>query len=151
MPSTSAVAPAPTAALPPVTLFPVTLEGRVVRLEPLAIAHVRPLAAAASGPRDTYGFTLVPADERAMTAYVESALGDQAARRAVPFATVERATGRVVGSTRFGNVEFWAWPPGNPRQRGETRPDVVEIGWTWLAADVQRTAVNTEAKLLMLT
>src|SRR5512147_867863 len=133
MPSPSAVAPADRANLPPVTLFPVTLEGRVVRLEPLALAHVRPLAAAASGPRDTYGFTFVPASEQDMATYVETALADQAARRAVPFATVERATGRVIGSTRFGNVEFWAWPPGNPLQRGETRPDVVEIGWTWLA------------------
>ena len=63
---------------------------------------------------------------------------------------MDRARGRVVGSTRFGNIEFWPWPPGHPLQRGEEVPDVVEIGWTWLAADVQRTAINTEAKLLML-
>jgi len=69
----------------------------------------------------------------------------------MPFVTVERGTGRVVGSTRFGNIEFWPWPAGNPLQRGADRPDVVEIGWTWLAAGAQRTAVNTEAKLLMLT
>jgi RimJ/RimL family protein N-acetyltransferase len=56
-----------------------------------------------------------------------------------------------VGSTRFGNIESWPWPPGNPNQRGDDRPDAVEIGWTWLAAAAQRTAVNTEAKLLMLT
>jgi RimJ/RimL family protein N-acetyltransferase len=68
----------------------------------------------------------------------------------MPFATVDRESGRVVGSTRFGNIEFWPWPPGHPLQRGEEVPDVVEIGWTWLAADVQRTAINTEAKLLML-
>ena len=43
------------------------------------------------------------------------------------------------------------WPPGNANQRGQDVPDAVEIGWTWLAADVQRTPVNTEAKLLMLT
>jgi RimJ/RimL family protein N-acetyltransferase len=86
-----------------------------------------------------------------MTRYIETALADWDAARALPFATVDRARGRVVGATRFGNVEFWAWPPGNPNQRGEDVPDVVEIGWTWLAADAQRTAINTEAKYLMLT
>jgi RimJ/RimL family protein N-acetyltransferase len=56
-----------------------------------------------------------------------------------------------VGATRFLNVEFWKWPPGSPRQRGTDVPDVVEIGGTWLAPSVQRTGINTEAKLLMLT
>jgi N-acetyltransferase len=128
----------------------VVLEGRHVRLEPLTAGHARDLLAAASGPRETYGFTTVPADEPAMAAYIEAALREQRAGRALPFATVAKATGRVVGSTRFGNIEFWAWPPGNPNQRGEDTPDVVEIGWTWLAADAQRTPLNTEAKLLML-
>jgi N-acetyltransferase len=129
---------------------PVVLEGRHVRLEPLGLDHARALLAAASGPRETYGFTTVPAGEPAMAGYIEAALRDQAAGRALPFATVARAGGRVVGSTRFGNIEFWAWPPGNANQRGEDTPDVVEIGWTWLAADAQRTPINTEAKLLML-
>jgi RimJ/RimL family protein N-acetyltransferase len=82
---------------------------------------------------------------------VETTLADRAARRAVPFATIDRATDAVVGSTRFGNIEFWAWPPGNPHQRGAQLPDVVEIGWTWLAPSAQRTGINTEAKRLMLT
>jgi RimJ/RimL family protein N-acetyltransferase len=56
-----------------------------------------------------------------------------------------------VGSTRFGTIDFWPWPPGNPNQRGDDVPDAVEIGWTWLAAEAQRSAINTEAKLLMLT
>jgi len=129
---------------------PVVLEGRHVRLEPLGVGHARDLLAAASGPRETYGFTTVPADEPSMVGYIEAALRDQEARRALPFATVAKATGRVVGSTRFGNIEFWAWPPGNRNQRGENRPDVAEIGWTWLAASAQRTPINTEAKLLML-
>jgi RimJ/RimL family protein N-acetyltransferase len=128
----------------------VVLEGRHVRLEPLGVGHARDLLAAASGPRETYGFTTVPADEPSMAAYIGAALRDQAAGRALPFATVATATGRVVGSTRFGNIEFWPWPPGNPNQRGLDVPDVAEIGWTWLAADVQRKPVNTEAKLLML-
>lgn len=135
----------------PTRVRPVVLEGRDVRLEPLELGHAGALLAVAGGPRETYGFTMVPADEPAMIRYIEAALGEQDAGRALPFATVARATGRVVGSTRFGNIEFWPWPPGNPNQRGEDRPDAVEIGWTWLGAAVQRTAVNTEAKLLMLT
>jgi RimJ/RimL family protein N-acetyltransferase len=129
---------------------PLVLEGRHVRLEPLGVGHARDLLAAACGPRETYAFTTVPADEPSMVGYIEAALRDQEAGRALPFATVAKATGRVVGSTRFGNIEFWPWLPGNANQRGRDVPDVVEIGWTWLAADVQRTPVNTEAKLLML-
>jgi RimJ/RimL family protein N-acetyltransferase len=129
---------------------PLVLEGRHVRLEPLGVGHARDLLAAARGPRETYAFTTVPADEPSMVGYIEAALRDQEAGRALPFATVAKATGRVVGSTRFGNIEFWPWLPGNANQRGRDVPDVVEIGWTWLAADVQRTPVNTEAKLLML-
>jgi RimJ/RimL family protein N-acetyltransferase len=129
----------------------ITLEGRYVRLEPLSVGHIAALLAVARGPRETFALTTVPADEPAMRHYVERALEDQAAGRALPFATVDRRAGRVVGSTRFGHIEFWAWPPGNPYQRGEDRPDVVEVGWTWLASDVQRSGINTEAKLLMLT
>ena len=132
-------------------LEPVTLEGRHVRLEPLSLAHVAALLAVGAGPRETFGLTTVPGSEATMRGYVEAALAEHAAGRALPFATVARAAGRVVGSTRFGNVEFWAWPPGNPLQRGEHVPDVVEVGWTWLAPDVQRSGVNTEAKLLMLS
>jgi len=129
---------------------PVVLEGRHVRLEPLTVGHAQALVEVATGPRETYGLTLVPGDEATMARYIQTALGDQESGRALPFATVGRATGRVVGTTRFGNIEFWAWPPGNLNQRGEDRPDVAEIGWTWLAASAQRTPINTEAKLLML-
>ncbi|HUO63771.1 MAG TPA: GNAT family protein [Terriglobales bacterium] len=130
---------------------PVVLEGRHVRLEPLALHHAAALSAAASGPRETYALTFVPGDEPSTLGYIETALRDQEAGRSLPFATVAKATGRVVGSTRFLNIEFWAWPPGNANQRGEDAPDVAEIGATWLAADAQRTPINTEAKLLMLT
>jgi len=129
---------------------PVTLEGRFVRLEPLSVAHIPGLVAAADGSRETYGFTLVPADEAEARAYVANALAEQEAGRALPFATIDRAAGRVVGSTRLFNIEYWPWPAGNVNQRGAERPDVVEIGWTWLAASAQRTPINTEAKLLML-
>ena len=130
---------------------PVTLEGRWVRLEPLGRGHAAGLLAAASGSRDTYGFTTVPGTAAETKAYIGGALAEQAAGRALPFATVSRGSGQVVGCTRFGNIEFWPWPAGNVHQRGAERPDVVEIGWTWLAAAAQRTPLNTEAKLLMLT
>jgi len=129
---------------------PVVLEGRFVRLEPLTPAHAPDLLAAASGRRDTYGLTWVPGSLADAATYIEAALGEQTARRSLPFATVDRARGRVIGSTRFLNIEYWTWPQGNAHQRGVERPDVVEIGATWLAADAQRTRINTEAKLLML-
>jgi N-acetyltransferase len=133
-------------------LAPITLAGKHVRLEPLSRAHVPALVAAAtSGSRETYGFTRVPATEAEATAYIDEALALHAADKALPFATIDATTGRVVGSTRYLNVEFWAWPAGNPLQRGEDVPDVVEIGATWLAPAAQRTPINTEAKLLMLT
>ena len=130
---------------------PVTLEGRWVRLEPLGRGHAAGLLAAASGSRDTYGFTTVPGTAAETTAYIGGALAEQAAGRALPFATIDRARGAVVGCTRLFNIEFWPWPAGNPNQRGVDRPDAAEIGWTWLAASAQRTPINTEAKLLMLT
>src|SRR5262249_62180093 len=57
--------------------------------------------------------------------------------------------GRVVGSTSFIEPRSWQWPPGSALQRTD-RPDVVEIGSTWLAASARRTRCNSEAKLLML-
>jgi RimJ/RimL family protein N-acetyltransferase len=133
-------------------LAPTVLEGRYVRLEPLGRPHVKPLfAAATAGSRESFGYTLVAATEAAMSRWVDDALAAQAAGHAVPFAVVARAADRVVGSTRFGNIEFWSWPPDSPNQRGEDVPDTVEIGWTWYAPDAQRTGINTEAKLLMLT
>ena len=131
-------------------LFPVTLDGRRVRLEPLAHAHVEPLVAAAAESRATYDLTRVPASGAAMTAYVDFALAEADRGLAVPFATVDKLRQRVVGSTRFCALEYWTWigAPPPPLPRGA---DAVEIGWTWLAASAQRTYVNTEAKLLMLT
>jgi RimJ/RimL family protein N-acetyltransferase len=113
----------------------VILEGHGVRLEPLALAHVEALLAAAGESRASYALTSVPADRAAMVRYVEAAL----AADCVAFATVWRE--RVVGSTRFGNLERWG---------AADRIDAVEIGWTWLAASAQRTPVNSAAKLLML-
>jgi RimJ/RimL family protein N-acetyltransferase len=116
-------------------IAPTTLAGAHVRLEPLAREHVPGLQAAArDGELWKLWYTSVPAPEEA-AAYVDKALALQAQGLALPFA-VRDAAGEVVGSTRYGNVDA-----DNRR---------VEIGWTWYAKRVQRTGLNTEAKLLLL-
>jgi N-acetyltransferase len=125
------------------------LAGRHVRLEPLSRAHVPGLVAAATEDPAIYGWTSVPTDSAGMTSYVEAALRPRQEGTALPFATVRQADGRVLGSTRFFDIERWDWPAGHPNAaRGG--PDGCEIGYTWLAASAIRTAANTEAKLLML-
>jgi RimJ/RimL family protein N-acetyltransferase len=122
----------------------VVLHGARVVLQPLDPTDVAALHAAASEDRATYAFTTVPATEAAMRDYVAEALAEEAAGRALPFAIIDRATGRVVGSTRFLDIQYW--PGGPPRV-----PTVVEIGGTWLASSAQRTSINTECKVLLLT
>ena len=87
-------------------------EGRLVQLEPLDVAHVRALVEVGRVGRAAFALTYVPDDESAMRRYVEDALAEARAGSAVPFATVDRASGRVVGSTRFGRIERWSWPQG---------------------------------------
>lgn len=128
----------------------VTLTGALVRLEPLSPDHVPALAAAAAESRETYGYSRVPHGEDDVRRYVDDALAGRAEGHMLPFATVRCADGRVVGSTRFAELQVWRWPDGDPRQRTDV-PDVAEIGYTWLAASAQRTGANVEAKLLMLT
>lgn len=121
----------------------VVLENQFVRLEPLNESHIPALLEIAqSTPADNYALTSVPRTLETMTAYVQTALQARETKKAMPFAVV--ANGKVVGSTRFGNLEYWAWN----KQKGD--PDAAEIGWTWLAPSVQRSKVNTAAKLLML-
>jgi RimJ/RimL family protein N-acetyltransferase len=124
------------------------LEGRLVRLEPLTLDHAPAMATVGAVDRESYGWTNVPRDESSARTYVEQALADKAV---VPFATILRSTGALVGSTRFLQMQRWAWVEGSPHQRGADLPDVLEIGATWLSPTVQRTGVNREAKLLMLT
>jgi len=115
---------------------PVLLEGVQVRLEPLAKAH---LAGLAEVGLDEELWRWIPTAVRTreeMAAYIETALSEQEHGASLPFAIVEQATGRTIGSTRYGNID-----------RTHHR---VEIGWTWVARDWQRTAVNTEAKYLLL-
>lgn len=105
----------------------VTLEGPHVRLEPLTLRHV---AAFCEAGRE-WGLT-----PEKVTQGIESALRQQGSGSALPFATVEKSSGRVVGGTRFLHIV--------PEHRR------LEIGSTWIARPWRRTAVNTEAKFLML-
>lgn len=118
-------------------IAPVTLEGQHVRLEPLTTGHAQALyQAAADGELWRSRVTVVPASPDAAGAYVEEALAGQVQGRYLPFVVIQKASGRVVGTTRYRAIE-----------RAHFR---LEIGSTWLAASVQRTAVNTEAKYLLL-
>ncbi len=126
------------------------LSGAHVRLEPLERTHIAALTAAAGGDPALYRWSYIPQGLTEMGHYVEAALAARAAGTALPFATVRRADGAVVGSSRFFDIERWSWPAGH-QQAGRDGPDGCEIGYTWLAADAVRTAANTEAKLLMLT
>jgi RimJ/RimL family protein N-acetyltransferase len=117
-------------------LEPVTLAGRHVRLEPLSPGHVPALCEVGLDP-ELWRWTLaVIRTPEEMRGYVETALRERDEGRALPFATVDAASGRAIGSTRFGNVSM-----------ADGR---VEIGWTWVARPWQRTPANTEAKYLML-
>lgn len=127
---------------------PITLQGRIVRLEPLTLEHL-PVLLELAGLED-YPFTSIPHSESGMRKYIQTALDEQAQGKAVPFVTIDRRTDRVMGSTRFANLEFWNWPEGSPLARPGI-PDAVEIGWTWLAPFAQRSGANPEAKLLMLS
>jgi N-acetyltransferase len=128
----------------------VLLQGKHIRLEPLERRHVESLAAASAGDPSLYRWSPVPRGMEETTRYVETALAARDAGAAVPFATVRAADGKVIGSTRLYNFEFWDWPEGHALH-GRTTPDACEIGYTWLTHSAIRTAANTEAKLLMLT
>jgi N-acetyltransferase len=115
---------------------PVTLAGSRVRLEPLGLAHLPGLVTAGADPA-TWTWMHAPlADEPSMRAWVEDALRARDAGAEVPFATVDAATGQILGSTRF-----MAIAPAHRR---------LEIGWTWLAPAAHGTGANGEAKYLLL-
>jgi len=129
----------------------VVLAGDVVTLRPMTTDDVGTLVAAAGEDRATYGFTPVPDGEAGMRDYVDAVLEDERGGWALPFVTTLTADGRVVGSTRFLDLDDWSGRRvGGPPLGALDTPRTAEIGATWLAASVQRTAVNTEAKLLML-
>lgn len=115
---------------------PVVLDGKFVRLEPLSINHVAGLTEVGLDSDIWRWMPVAVTTPTEMRALVEQALADAADGSQVPFATIERATDRVVGSTRYLNVDAT-----NRR---------LEIGWTWIAPRWHRSAINTEAKLLMM-
>lgn len=117
-------------------IAPVVLEGRHVRLEPMALHHLDALCEIGL---DEDIWRWIPFQIRTrddMLGYIKTALQLQADGTALPFATVDRGTDRVAGSTRYMNID-------KPNRH-------VEIGSTWIGRQWQRTAVNTEAKYLML-
>ena len=126
-----------------------TLAGNHVRLEPLALGHVPALVAAANEDPSSFRFSTAPDNEPEMSAWIQDTLAAREAGRELPFAIYSYAHERIVGSTRFYELERWRLPPENPQRDG--RPDACMIGYTWLGASAQRTACNTEAKLLMLS
>lgn len=114
------------------------LEGRLVRLEPLEHRHAPDLAAAAEQGRDSYGYTWVPSASE-VGDYIDQQHGRAAAGRLAPYAQIDTATGRAVGST-----SFW-----DPRLLDDGRFYAIEVGFTWLAAAAQGTGINTESKYLL--
>jgi RimJ/RimL family protein N-acetyltransferase len=116
---------------------PVTLSGRHATLEPLAADHLEAIrAAAADGELWDLWYTSVPAPDK-VPAWLDAALQMRRVQGAMPFAVRDNTDGSVVGSTRYFNVDA-----ANRR---------LEIGHTWYAKRAQRTAINTECKLLLLT
>jgi RimJ/RimL family protein N-acetyltransferase len=113
-----------------------TLEGLYVGLEPLSLAHAARLAEIGCDEELCRFLTTRFDTEADVREFIETALKWQGEGTAVPFATVDKRTGLAVGSTRFANIA--------PEHRR------VEIGWTWIAPAWQRSAINTEAKYLML-
>jgi RimJ/RimL family protein N-acetyltransferase len=116
---------------------PVTLQGHLVRLEPLRSEHSKELVKIGLNP-ELWRWTLSQvANSEDMDHYVETALDEQRRGLSLPFAIVDQTTHEVIGSTRFANIE--------PTHRR------LEIGWSWLTSKCQRTGANTEAKLLLLS
>jgi RimJ/RimL family protein N-acetyltransferase len=118
-----------------------SLTGAVVELRPMQLADAAELLDAASADRSSYGLTAVPDSIESMERAISALIDERERALAVPFTTVDARSGFAVGATRFLTLRWWT-----PRDA----PHAVEIGGTWLGARWQRTAVNTEAKLLML-
>ena len=117
-------------------LEPVTLEGSIVRLEPLSLDHVPALAEVALDPAIWRWTIARPTTEAELRTWAEAAIAGREAGTELPFATIDIATGRPIGSSRYMNIAL-------DHRR-------LEIGWTWVAPAFQRTGANREAKLLML-
>jgi RimJ/RimL family protein N-acetyltransferase len=139
-------------------LTPFVLESDRVRLEPLTQEHAGPLAAAAAADRSSYRFTWVPDGLADAERYVAAALADQAGGRTLAWAVRRRADNQIAGCTRVLDLEVFGWPPPwppgvgrGPAPADDQPPTVAEIGSTWYAGPAQRTGLNAECKLLLLT
>ncbi len=115
------------------------LQGRLVRLEPLAWIHATDLADAAEEDRSTFGYTWVP-HRQEIDQYIARQLQQAESGKLTPLTQIRLADNRAVGCTAYWDPRAW---PGRPDE-----PCAVEIGWTWLAASAQGTGINIEAKLL---
>ena len=116
---------------------PVTLTGRRVRLEPLAESHLDDLARVAYDAAIWRWTIAGPMDDAGLRTWLEQARANAVAGLECPFATIDLASGRAVGSSRYMTIA--------PEHRR------LEIGWTWVATAFQRTGANREVKLLQLT
>jgi len=123
------------------------LTGPSVCLKPLTLDHAALLAEASSESRNTYSYNSVPQGVEGAKLYIERALSQRKHGLRFPFAIYWN--NRVVGTTSYSDYQPWSWQKGNALQR-TAAPDVVEIGYTWLAASAQRTGCNSETKFLLL-
>lgn len=123
-----------------------TLRGRHVQLEPLRSDMIDDLVAASSGDRASYTWAWVPDNRADMQHYIDHLLAAHTAGRAMPFVQRRIEDDRIVGCTRFMNLDRWSLAA-----KLSGIPDEVEIGGTWLHPDAQRTPINSEAKLMLLT
>jgi RimJ/RimL family protein N-acetyltransferase len=121
---------------PTLNIHPITLEGAHVRLEPLSREHLDGIVAAGSYPEIWTWISVRPEGRDGFVRHIDVALEAQSAGTELPFTTFDRASGKVVGGTRYLNI--------SPRDRR------LEIGWTWITPAHQRSVVNTEAKYLQL-
>jgi len=115
----------------------IRLEGEFVRLEPLEIGHLEKLCEVGLDESLWLWTANIIKTSADMKGYIETALDEFRRGLSLPFVTIEKSSDKIVGSTRFGNID--------------AKNRKTEIGWTWINPCWQRTFVNTEAKLLMLT
>ncbi len=116
---------------------PVILEGNAVKLAPLESNYLEELWAAAANESLWLWTANIVKSKEDLQRYVETALDELERKVSLPFVTIEKTSNKIVGSTRFGNIDV--------------RNRRAEIGWTWINPKWQRTFINMEAKLLMLT
>ncbi|MFD7027038.1 GNAT family N-acetyltransferase [Streptomyces sp. NPDC059917] len=132
----------------------IPLHGNLVRLEPIRPEHRAGLLAAATEDRTSFRYTYVPADQDAVDRFIDRALLDRSSGLAATYTVRRAGDGRIAGSTRLRELEYWragVWPPRPGHVNPDGVPDAGSIGSTWLAPWAQRTGINTESKLLLLT